>query len=166
VIYGNGHLQFGNKVQGNLTPNAAGNLSENSLYYNGNQRPLCFANGAYNWPVIGIPDPYNAGSNPAKDRAVQSIWASCNCVNIPTGFHPEHNSSGISIYPNPASEKFSIDSKHPVREICIYSASGKLLSQERGRNISSSKISNLESGIYMVIARTDHSSACFRLIRE
>ena len=65
ILYGNGHLQYGNNKNDTIIPPATGTLTERSLIYTNSP-------GYWNitglWPTIGIGNLIGSGSIPAKER--------------------------------------------------------------------------------------------------
>jgi len=167
LLYGNGHLQHGNKVAGVLTPNNPAPLIENSLYLQGAQKPICFAPGLHNWPVIGIPNTYNSGTNAAKDRAMQNKWAVCDCPNLITGFQGTNNIKPVDIiFPNPITNEINIKSAEAILEACIYSISGQLLLNKQGKNVKQMDVSLLANGIYLLSIRDKNGIRNYKIIKE
>jgi hypothetical protein len=167
TIVGNGHLQYGNKIQNVLTPANTNNLIENSLYYLGILKPLCFVNGYNNWPVIGIPNTYNSGSNPAKDRAMLNQWAACTCNTLITSFNTStENKYNDNVFPNPTSGLINVKSTAPISEISIYSLDGKLRMNRQGKNILQLDITSLENGIYLLGIKNKNGIKNYKIIKE
>jgi hypothetical protein len=152
LIYGNGHLQHGNLIQGVLSPANTGSLNGTSLYLNGNQRPACFETGIHNWPLIGIPNAYNTGSIPAKDRFTTNKKAHCECTVSNTTSLQELKSQHITVFPNPAATKISFSEM--VHEIIIYDMVG-IKHLHLAGNLNLVDVNRLNPGTYVLKFRTD-----------
>ncbi|MCW3076513.1 MAG: hypothetical protein JWO32_1122 [Bacteroidetes bacterium] len=168
VLNGNGHLQYGNKIQGVLTPAGTAPLNEKSLYYTDPQKPLCYNPGNNNWPVIGIPNGFNTGSNSAKDRVTQGVMAACVCTaTFMTNQHSLVNGkSEINIYPNPGTNFIHIKSNFTIQEISLYSTEGKLVLNEHALNIQKIDISSLVKGIYFLALRNQKGIQTFKVVKD
>lgn len=134
TLYGNGHTQYGNMIKGNLMPAGTNSLTDNSLYLGFGQAPLCYVNGLYSWPVLGIPNPYNTGLNPAKNRFLQSKWAlcsTCSSATITTGTTKDSGSGmmdNILLFPNPLyGHWLNLRCGNLLNSICVYDVNGKLV---------------------------------------
>ncbi|MBA3664305.1 MAG: T9SS type A sorting domain-containing protein [Bacteroidetes bacterium] len=169
VLNGNGHLQYGNRIQGNLTPAGSNSLSEISLYYINSQKPICFNPGNNNWPILGVPNVYNTGSNSARDRYLQGKMASCVCTATFTTTGEEKfvkEESEPTIYPNPAGETVSFRHFNSITEINIYAMDGKLLLNKQGRNIQTIEINSIFRGIYYLTVKDRKGLKTYKLIKE
>ncbi len=154
TLYGNGHNQYGNKIKNVLTPANTTNLSDNSLYLLPGQSPLCYVNGLYNWPVIGIPNLYNTGINAAKSRALQSKWALCAACPVATiTTHlktPLQEVNDVLIYPNPLSGNvLNIKSNQTFDTVSIYDENGRVCLTEILKT-KSVNVEKLNSGWYVL----------------
>lgn len=156
TLYGNGHTQYGNMIKGNLTPAGTGSLTDNTLYLAPGQAPLCYVNGQYNWPVLGIPNPYNTGTNPAKNRFSQNKWAlctACSGATITTGiphFNQTNNKLEVILFPNPVNGIIlNIKCNKTVNTICLYDVNGRQVLQcsPDQRQINTEALS---SGVYII----------------
>lgn len=167
TITGNGHLQYANKIQGVLTPTNSLQLNENSLYHLDSQRPLCFANGIHNWPIIGIPNTYNTGSNSARDRALLYNWATCNCSNISTKINEIDTKKTLAyLFPNPIQNEINIQSTSIINEVLIYSIDGKLIIKKSEKNLTKIEVKSLEKGIYILMLMHPEGNEKYRFIKE
>jgi hypothetical protein len=168
LLYGNGHYQYGNKINGTLTPAGTGTLPEKSLYYTDPQKPLCFNPGNNNWPVIGLPNNFNTGSLSAKDRVTQGVKAACVCTATFTSGTPELKTSGsdILIYPNPVRETLHFKHEVMIEEISIYGGDGRLLLKRSGKVNSSVNVSSLPQGIYFAEIRHQKGIDIFKFLKE
>lgn len=168
VINGNGHYQFANKILGALTPAGTGSLNLASLYYSNSQKPLCFNPGSNNWPIIGIPNGYNTGTNAAKDRAMQGIMATCACTQSIVTYMSQNLSdlNEIIIYPNPATEVLNIKSSESVTELNIYSTDGQLVYSYVGKHVKHININFLTPGIYFIGLKSKQGIKTIKLIKN
>jgi hypothetical protein len=165
ILYGNGHLQYANRIQGVLTPAGSNALAENSLYYQGAQRPLCYVAGVHNWPVIGIPNIYNTGSNAAKDRTIQGLMTACSCSTLTTG--GESNAvEGSLIYPNPSGDLLFFKTNTVISEALVYDIKGSLLLNAVGKNLQSLEIISLPKGIYFLYLKDKTRTKVYKFIKE
>lgn len=166
LLYGNGHLQYGNKINGVLTPTGTSNLTENSLYLFNNQKPLCFNPGNNNWPVIGIPNGFNTGSNSAKDRAMMGVYAPCVCTaTFTTGKSEPVAETNGGIYPNPVNQILNISNEN-ITEIAVYSMEGSTVITKRGKEITQVDVSGLKQGIYLIGIKNKKGIKTYKFIKE
>jgi hypothetical protein len=166
LLYGNGHLQYGNKINGVLTPAGTNNLTESSLYLPNPQKPLCFNPGNNNWPVIGIPNGFNTGSNVAKDRVMHGVYAACVCTPSFVTTIAENKVSTCKVFPNPAGNFLNILTDEAVNEVSVYSLDGRLQLNHRGKNIKYVDISGLTAGIYLIGIKCKKEVKTYKLIKE
>lgn len=167
LLYGNGHLQYGNNINGVLTPAGTNNLTETSLYLPNPQKPLCFNPGNNNWPIIGMPNSFNTGSNSAKDRVMLGIYAPCVCTaSFTTSRFEDVLDKNTLIYPNPASTHLNIQNTDPVNEICIYSLDGRLQMNLRSGHIKQINVSELAKGIYMIALKSKKGIKTYKFVKE
>lgn len=80
---GSQHFLFGNNIQGNVSPSGSNNLPDSSYYLQ--QKPN-FLSG-YQLPEIGIPNPINSGSIPARDRVLNGGVYTQNCIGYCPAIH-------------------------------------------------------------------------------
>jgi hypothetical protein len=171
TIFGNGHNQFGNKIKGVLTPAGTTNITDNSLYLQAGQAPLCYVNGLYNWPVIGLPNVYNTGTNAAKNRALQNKWAvcaACATTTITAGLNDESIKidGGIRVYPNPVSDKYLyITSERHFSSVVVYDAIGKIVLADFLK-YDKINVQNLSKGVYILELKNESTSQRIRFVKE
>jgi hypothetical protein len=168
LLYGNGHYEFGNMIQGTLTPPGTSGLAAKSLYYTDPQKPICFNPGNNNWPVIGMPNGYNTGSNSAKDRIMQGVMAACVCTPSFTTGEDKITTQNkyTNIFPNPVAETLHIKSTEYITEISVYSMDGRLILNKTGRNIQSIEVASLKTGIYGLGLKHKKGIDTFKFIKE
>ncbi|HRI27332.1 MAG TPA: glycosyl hydrolase family 28-related protein [Chitinophagales bacterium] len=74
TITGSNHIQHGNNIKGTITPSGTGTLADVSYYLT---QPPDFWNITGVLPTIGIPNPLNSGTNPARARFVAGEQTVC-----------------------------------------------------------------------------------------
>jgi photosystem II stability/assembly factor-like uncharacterized protein len=75
----------------------------------------------------------------------------------------ENTTNTVSIYPNPATDFLTIDTKEAIETIEIYSNLGQLVKTETATNFS---IADLNSGVYFVHVTTEKGKSITRLVKE
>lgn len=169
LLYGNGHVQVANNINGVITPSGSNTLPEVSLYYSGSQKPICFNPGNNNWPLIGLPNTFNTGSNSAKDRVMQGVFATCACTATFTTNNLKSNSHKASenyIFPNPATNTLKIKNLSNVLEVSIYTVESRLILNEQAKNITEIDISSFANGIYLIGIRDKNGIRTSKFIKE
>ena len=76
----------------------------------------------------------------------------------------EHNTSRITIYPNPTSDVLNVISENIIRQIDIYNIEGQLIMTQNGGGILS--IKDLSNGIYMVKIFTDKGTVVKKIVKQ
>lgn len=71
----------------------------------------------------------------------------------------------VHIYPNPATDHFYVNSKSPVKQVSIYTASGKLISADSPAD-KLIKTGNLIPGVYFVHIKTKDGISIKKLIKK
>lgn len=119
TLNGTGHFQFGNYVQGTLTPANTSALPENSLYRSTSPPYLS------GWPYIGAPYTYNAGTIPAKARFQNQVYTTC--MSTITGVEEMAQTDNVfQIFPNPATDAVQVQlTKQTMCRLFVYDATGK-----------------------------------------
>lgn len=119
TLNGTGHFQFGNYVQGTLTPANTSALPENSLF---RSTPPPYLSG---WPYIGAPYTYNAGTLPAKSRFQNQVYTTCMSTITATETNPK-TENPFRVFPNPASDAVQVQfADQQVCTLFVYDANGK-----------------------------------------
>jgi len=67
---------------------------------------------------------------------------------VPTGVATE-NDFGIRVYPNPANQIITINSKENVKKVDIYDSNGRLVYNTKN-NVTAINVSGFSKGIYMM----------------
>lgn len=73
----------------------------------------------------------------------------------------------LRIYPNPANDRINIvsDDKVMIEEVSIYSLQGNRL-KRYNESLKILDVSNLNSGIYILIVKTDKGLAKYKLVKN
>ena len=72
----------------------------------------------------------------------------------------------VKVFPNPSSDKITIQSTQAIQEIKIYNITGELLIDKQELSTSSLDISHLPKGIYVVKARINEQTIVEKLIKN
>jgi hypothetical protein len=84
-----------------------------------------------------------------------------------TGLSTGNLLSGISVYPNPANDHFTVrNSSGNLISVALYDVSGRLIKHETGSGALRIDISEAAAGIYQLRADTDAGSVVYKLIKE
>lgn len=75
----------------------------------------------------------------------------------------ENTTNTVSLFPNPATEMVTIDSKETIEKVDIYSELGQIVKTETTTNFS---IADLNSGMYIVHITTENGKSITRLVKE
>ena len=128
-IEGTDHFEYGNTHKGELKPAGSGTLPDASYYYTSKPSFL----SSETWPSIGIPNIPSVGTNAAMSRYQNgSELAVCDDDSIETGLQLDVLRPGLTIYPNPFSENFTISRNNESRaEMRIYDQTGRLVLQDQ-----------------------------------
>jgi len=97
ALAGTGHFEFGNNLQGTLSPPGTSPLPDSTVYLLG--RPSYW--NVTTFPSIGIPNTISTGSNPARDRYFGGGAKTACSDEIITGVS-EFNDFTFELFPNPA----------------------------------------------------------------
>jgi hypothetical protein len=77
------------------------------------------------------------------------VYFSTNCGNSCSVGVDEHSLSTLSIYPNPTSNQFSIDTELAISEITLFDLTGKTIMKTK-QNTNIVNVTDLTSGIYFI----------------
>jgi len=82
--------------------------------------------------------------------------------------NPSSSSAKISLFPNPSTNKITIESELPIQQIAIYSIQGLLIEEVKVKNTTSFEYhsNNLTDGIYLVKINTNKGSESVKFIKE
>jgi hypothetical protein len=73
----------------------------------------------------------------------------------------------LLVYPNPANTTISLSAPEVLQEVCMYSIEGKLLKKYFvGSSQTDIDLSNLKSGIYLIIASTDNQHFRKKFVKD
>jgi hypothetical protein len=148
ILSGTGHLEYGNRVRGVLTPAGTSALNDSSYYRK--IRPT-YAYTIENWPSIGVPIPSSEINNAAYRRiqGFQKQPSDCNLYeDAPLSFVDRGDNRGeLAIYPNPTSGKVAL----PSGNYNVYDISGNEVLRISG----DADLSSLPIGTYFVQSAKD-----------
>jgi len=85
------------------------------------------------------------------------------CLSLAPLSVEENTLMGISVYPNPASGKFMVQSNSPVKSIAIYRTDGVLVFEKEIDSTRAEVEAPLASGIYVVVLKTEAKTEVVRL---
>lgn len=149
-LVGNGNLEYGNNNKGVLTPVGTTNLKDTSLYYFSINRPNCFNTGFYNWPIIGLPNVYNTGTNAAKQRSLTNKMAICNCGNSIVSNIKLGDPIEITAYPIPVVDILHIKLPDDNYILKLFNVEGKQIDTIKVSGSYDLNLSALTNGIYFI----------------
>jgi hypothetical protein len=162
ILYGAGHFEYGNNVQGTITPAGTTTLNDSSYYLSS---VPSFWNTSSPFPSIGEPAVPGSGSIPAKDRFASGIYlAVCGTDSIVTGISTSEPVDEITVYPNPASTLLNIsvrNAQHEYMSLALTDVLGMKLAEKK--ILAQEKIIQLElpvnckPGVYLLMLRSDQS---------
>ena len=72
----------------------------------------------------------------------------------------------VNVYPTPATDKLYIDTEAYIEEICIYTLSGVMIYREIDFDNKSIDVSNMNSGVYFVMIKTNDVVVTKRFVKE
>lgn len=73
----------------------------------------------------------------------------------------------VTFYPNPATDRISISSFYKIDTIEIYNAIGSLVIKENtNSNLIKTSVSHLQSGVYLLVVKSNHLKKIFKLIKK
>jgi hypothetical protein len=161
-LTGSNHFEFGNDVQGTITPAGTSNLTDNSYYLS--SKPV-FWDIADPWPPLGPPNTVDSKFNPAYYR-----YTTCGIYTIcPYNVSVKENekSENIRVYPNPSSNLIHLELPYSANEfptICFYNLNGKLVKEMRGTKTIT--VEDLSSGVYLIKVIYEEQIYITRFIRN
>ncbi len=148
TLAGSGHFEFGNAIQGTITPTGTSNLPENSLF--------AAAPPAYlpAWPGIGPPYAYHTGDLPARTRFQFQSYTTCNStVSV---FDTPGRSEELRVYPNPASSALTVTVGGTApAEATLYDFRGRRCDAYFFLGSVTMDVSRLPAGMYMLVVEQD-----------
>lgn len=144
TLAGTGHFEYGNNVKGTITPTGTNSLTDSSYYLT--QKPLFF--GAFAWPCIGMPSPFNQLSIPAKDRFnIQNTL--CSITSLVEEM-PNQPVSFILFVKDRGNTLELINNNKKENIFFITDLQGRLLLQTNVVDRKEINIANLNCGMYIV----------------
>ena len=152
-IQGKGHFLWGNNYLGSITSGSS-SIPDASLYIPQGSKPPC-ADGYGIWPAIGRAGSYNAGTIYTVARVAAGMPAACQCVTLaasPTGVAGvAASTTEWTVYPNPATDYFSIGGTGTAVGLEVYNAMGqRVISIARPEQRRAISIAQLSPGVYSV----------------
>lgn len=147
ALAGTGHVEYGNKKQGTVTPSGTTHLTEVSYCYT--TQPT-FLNG-YAWPVIGIPNEYNTGTLPAEVRYGGNAGIFCHGTMSSVNHH-HTTSDPFLVYPNPTNAAIYIQTTASFDEVVVLSLLGEKVSSYPKVNLID--VSQLPNGVYLLLIKS------------
>ena len=75
-------------------------------------------------------------------------------------------SASVNVYPIPVTDKLYIDADEYVEEVCIYTLSGVMIYREIDFDNKSIDVSNMNSGVYFVMIKTNDVVVTKRFVKE
>ena len=104
VLAGTAHFEYGNNIRGTITPVGTTVLPDTSYYLN-NPPPFWTA---FPFPSIGMPNVFNTGSIPARDRYLSGVNLTVCEESIFNSINTFDENPHL-IYPNPSAGKVTIN---------------------------------------------------------
>lgn len=152
TITGSGNFEFGNNKAGTCIPTNTNNITDISYFYAG--VPWFFTSASV-YPSIGYNNTLNANSIPAKDRYASGNYTLCG--NVLTSENAFSKNFSISIFPNPASEFISIETKSVgLFSYTVFNTAGKLICSGLLRNNLKLDLETFSAGVYFIsVKNTD-----------
>ena len=148
TIQGNDHFIVANNNKGTVDPKGSIAPDIKSFYYR--QRPDFLSSAEYG--NIGLPNPFNSGTNPAFDRMQVNNPYLNSCGQIITSVADiEKQENKIDLFPNPAQDQIKIESNKIIQKVKLYDLSGKLIGEQSFNNkIVEFDLTNLNQGNYFI----------------
>jgi PKD repeat protein len=148
----------GNTVDFNNTSNNATSYSWNfgDNNFSTNENPSHTYSAAGNYTVTLIIDYCGL-----SDTVSQNIFIGENA-----GLEIEDSGNKIKLYPLPLKEELNIQSNDTVQEVKLYDINGHILNQEKGNNITSISTKNLNSGIYIIMIKTELGISKYKIVKS
>ena len=119
--------------------------------------------------VLTINEDYDNDGNPANDDVNSNGISDYLDNTVALGVAQPNLSSGVSIYPNPASDVLYIDNRaeSAVTQVSIFGISGnRVRTVKPSAQLEALNVSDLESGIYFVRIELDNQVLNYRFIKK
>ena len=157
ILYGAGHLQDGNTIRGTMTPAGTGNFTDSSYYLS--TVPSFWT--SVDWPTIG---PNHIGSNnPAYDRFASAQPLTV-CMDPFFDQISNADESGFTLYPNPISSSFRINTEEKIERVLVYDITGEIQLEKCNNEKVIDLPSGIANGIYFVRIETEKKTRTFKVI--
>ena len=160
---GDDHFEYGINYRGSVTPQNTDDLSDKSYYLD--NAPYYWTE-TEKWPSIGVPRKIKEGSNPAKIRYQNGIYAPCT-IDTTSGsltLNPSTQSSSrnMRIFPDPFADQITLELSEGLNlktaGLSVLNASGKTV-QRKQINFSGNRakvsLPKLPPGVYWIMLK-DH----------
>ncbi|MCS7029623.1 MAG: T9SS type A sorting domain-containing protein [Bacteroidia bacterium] len=158
-IPGTNIFSHGNNVKGSIVPSGTGTLADTTYYLT--SKPDYWDIPGVTWS-IGIPNPLNSGTNPAKVRYF-SGGAKTVCQTLLTKSNTTYfEVSALSPYPNPAFS--SIYFSEPVQECVLSDVSGKVLLVHK--NTQQIDVGFLANGLYLLTVTKREVKKTYKIVKQ
>ncbi|MCZ2355960.1 MAG: T9SS type A sorting domain-containing protein [Bacteroidia bacterium] len=163
TLTGNGNFQYGNNVKGTLYPAGSTNPTTNSFYLNDT---LPYYVNHSTWPPIGTLTIYNSFDNESKARFNVSNLTQCwDILTHSTTENADNNQ--YSIFPNPVSDKLTINGLKPNDLVTITNSVGNVLYQHTANiNSENTFITNhFPAGIYFCFIQSNSRKFVIKFLK-
>ena len=95
------------------------------------------------------------------------LFISCVNVDIENGEAIEEFASSLLLYPNPANDKLHIATESKIEDIAVYDVFGRRQAiNDNGEQTSTIVVSNLNSGVYFVVIKSDNKNIIERFVKR
>ncbi len=165
-LTGSDHFEFGNNIRGTITPAGTGELDDWSYYIS--EKPDFWSSEP--WPSIGLPNPINTGSIPAKERYLAGEFLTV-CPSDTTMTHlPETQTNTFKIWPNPVQYRLWISAPLSGKvDVQLFNLQGQLIYEKNWVQINSNPTAinltkNIKSGMYIGIVQQNHQQKQFKIL--
>ncbi len=167
LLNGTGHFEYGNIVKNTVTPANTSDLTFSSLYLNG--KPDYFEETTLEIGSIGLPNPANSGTTPARARFLEGEMTACEMPppvvsNAGEQFLGEKD---WKIYPNPTTGILKIQLKNAgpeTPEISILDPAGKVVQRAVLNENGEVNLSGLSPGLYFVLVKNGGLRFCEKVM--
>lgn len=146
--------------------NSVGNNAEDVMHW-------AFSNGEFQ-RLISVNN--STAANAIQDRSTASIpcpsvLSAMSDASCPLSVEDQVLQSGISIYPNPANDKFFIKNTSylALKHATLYDISGRVIEEfdvSKGSKLKTIDISSVSSGVYFIEIASDEASVTRRVVVE
>ncbi|MCS7075341.1 MAG: T9SS type A sorting domain-containing protein [Bacteroidia bacterium] len=141
-IPGTNMFSHGNNVKGSIIPAGTGTLTDTTYYLT--SKPDYWDIPGVTWS-IGIPNPLNSGTNPAKQRYIAG-GSKTVCNSLLTSYSSQTPLHAAHIYPNPTYG--TVYFSQPIQTCAVLDVSGRVLLQHS--SIAQLNLEHLPQGIYFL----------------